>query len=95
MLIVSKNTICFIYTLTKFKNTLSLTCIEKFKLCVPFDGSLPEDTAQFMSSIVGMFELAVQYDFNGRDIIDIKTFCEIMQNEEFGTPLDRLSELNR
>ena len=45
-----------------------------------------------MASIVAILQGAVQYDWNGN--INIKDVCEIMENEELGTPLERLSELN-
>ena len=61
-------------------------------MCSPFDGTLPEDTAQFLALTVEILQYAVQYDFNGA--INIKDVCEIMKNEDLGTPLERLGELN-
>ena len=69
-----------------------LNYIDKFQLCTAFDGSLPGDQAYFLGSIVSILQYAVQYDFNGS--INISDVCGIMENEELGTPLERLSELN-
>ena len=66
--------------------------IEMFELCTPFDGTQPGDQAYFMGSIVAILQGAVQYDWNGS--YNISDVCEIMTNEELGTPLERLSELN-
>ena len=60
---------------------------------MPFDGTLSEDTANFVSSIVSILQGAVQYDWNGG--INIKAVCEIMEDEKLGTPLERLMELNK
>ena len=74
-------------------NILLLTPLaDKFNLCLPFGGDLPEDTANFMTSIVGIFKGAAQ--FNSLNPMNIKNVCETMENEEVGTPLDRLSKLN-
>ena len=66
--------------------------VDHFQLCTPFDGSKPGDQAYFLGSIVQILQYAVQYDFNGN--INIKDVCGIMENEQLGTPLERLSELN-
>ena len=66
--------------------------IDKFQLCTPFDGSMPGDQAYFLGSIVAILQGAVQYDWNGN--INISDVCGIMENEELGTPLERISELN-
>ena len=74
-------------------NILLITPLaDKFNLCLPFGGDLPEDTASFMTSIVGIFKGAVQ--FNSLNPMNIKNVCETMENEEVGTPIDQLSELN-
>lgn len=54
---------------------------------------MPEDVANFMQSLVGTLQGAVQYDFNGP--INVDKVCSIMENEELGTPLQRFQELNR
>ena len=66
--------------------------IDIFHLCTPFDGSSPEDKAVFMANIIGITEVAVQYDWNGA--INIEDICSIMDNESLGSPLERLIELN-
>ena len=66
--------------------------LDKFQLCTPFDGGAPADQAYFLGSIVSILQYAVQYDYNGS--INITDVCEIMENEELGTPLERLGELN-
>ena len=66
---------------------------ESFQLCSTFDGTLPEDVANFMQSLVGTLQGAVQYDFNGP--INVDKVCSIMENEDLGTPLQRFQELNR
>ena len=45
-----------------------------------------------MINIIGIIEVAVQYDWNGA--IDIEDVCSMMENESLGTPLERLMELN-
>ena len=45
-----------------------------------------------MMNIIGMIEVAVQYDWNGA--INIDDVCSFMENESLGTPLERLIELN-
>ena len=70
----------------------SLIFLDMFHLCTPFDGSFSEDKAVFMANVVGIIEVAVQYDWNGA--INIEDICSIMDNEGLGTPLERLTELN-
>ena len=70
----------------------SFLFIDQFNLCTPFDGTAPADQANFLGNIVAILQYAVQYDFNGS--INITDVCTIMENEELGTPLERLSELN-
>ena len=53
---------------------------------------MPEDSAVFMMNIIGIIEVAVQYDWNGA--INIQDVCSIMEDENLGTPLERLSALN-
>ena len=53
---------------------------------------MPGDQAYFLGSIVAILQGAVQYDWNGN--INISDVCGIMENEDLGTPLERLSELN-
>ena len=66
--------------------------IDSFQLCSPFDGTMPGDQAFFLGSIVAILQGAVQYDWNGS--YNISDVCEIMKNEEQGTPIERLIELN-
>jgi len=65
---------------------------ESFELCSPFDGTKPGDQAFFLGSIVAILQGAVQYDWNGS--YNISDVCEIMKDQEIGTPLERLSALN-
>ena len=53
---------------------------------------MPADQAYFLGSIVAILQGAVQYDWNGN--INISDVCGIMENEQLGTPFERLSELN-
>ena len=68
------------------------TFLEMFQLCSPFDGTKPGDQAFFLGSIVAILQGAVQYDWNGS--YNISDVCLIMEDEELGSPLERLSELN-
>ena len=66
--------------------------LDEFHLCSPFDGTLSKDQAVFMMNIIGIIEVAVQYDWNGA--INIEDICSFMENESLGTPLERLIKLN-
>ena len=61
------------------------------KKCLIYDHII-EDKAVFMANIIGITEVAVQYDWNGA--INIEDICSIMDNESLGLPLERLIELN-
>lgn len=53
-----------------------------------------DDKRQFMSSLMAIFEGAVQY--NNQVPLNVKRICEIMLSESSGTtPYDRLAYLNR
>jgi len=65
---------------------------ELFTLCNAFDGDIAEDVPMFFESVVDNLAGVVQY--NGHYEVTIDTVCNLMTDEESGTPLERFAQLN-
>jgi len=73
----------------------------KFDLCSPFDGHIPTDVSNLFESLIGNFEGIVQYNKDNREFegakwtnITVDTLCDMMLDENLGSSLARLKEVN-
>ena len=75
---------------------------DQFTLCSSFDGSVTNDVSTLMQNLADLFNGVVQYNednfgFRGGSKlanITINTLCDIMNDADTGSPLDRLAAVN-
>lgn len=76
--------------------------VEKdFRLCDPLDVSNDLDVANLFETLAGNFEGICQYNKDNRDFdgtkphnITIDVLCDVMTNQDLGSPLDRYAVVN-